>query len=63
MFADHNQLQEIENDYKQCAEEGANEYQIEESKKAVAQMDKIIGDSKRLAAVAKDFIDHYEKRI
>ena len=63
VFADHNQLQEIENYYKQCAEEGANEYQIEESKKAVAQMDKIIGDSKRLAAVAKDFIDHYEKRI
>ena len=63
VFADHKQLQEIENYYKQCAEEGANEYQIEESKRAVTQMDKIIGDSKRLAAVAKDFIDHYEKRI
>ncbi|WP_315517423.1 type I restriction endonuclease subunit R [Hoylesella shahii] len=63
VFADHKQLQEIENYYKQCAEEGANEYQIEESKRAVTQMDKIIGDSKRLATVAKDFIDHYEKRI
>ena len=63
VFADHKQLQEIENYYKQCAEGGANEYQIEESKRAVTQMDKIIGDSKRLAAVAKDFIDHYEKRI
>ena len=63
VFADHRQLQEIENYYKQCAEEGANEYQIEESKKAVTQMDKIIGDPKRLAAVASDFLEHYEKRI
>ena len=63
VFADHKQLQEIENYYKKCAEEGANEYQIEESKKAVTQMDKIIGDPNRLATVAKDFINHYEKRI
>ena len=63
VFTDHRQLQEIENYYKQCAEEGANEYQIEESKKAVTQMDKIIGDPKRLAAVAKDLVEHYEKRI
>ena len=63
VFADHKQLQEIENYYKQCAEEGTNEYQIEESKKAVTQMNQIIGDPKRLAAVAKDFVEHYEKRI
>jgi type I restriction enzyme R subunit len=42
---------------------GANEYQIEESKKAVTQMDKILGDPQRLAVVAKDFVEHYEKRI
>ena len=63
VFADHKQLQEIENYYKQCAEEGTNEYQIEESKKAVTQMNQIIGDPKRLAAVARDFVEHYEKRI
>ena len=63
VFADHRQLQEIEEYYKRCAEEGTNEYQIEESKKAVTQMDKILGDPKRLAAVAKDFVEHYEKRI
>ena len=63
VFADNQQLQEIENYYNQCAEEGANEYQIEESKKAVAQMNKILGDPQRLAAVAKDFVAHYEKRI
>ncbi|MBQ4441022.1 MAG: type I restriction endonuclease subunit R [Bacteroidales bacterium] len=63
VFADNQQLQEIENYYNKCAEEGANEYQIEESKKAVAQMNKILGDPHRLAAVAKDFVAHYEKRI
>ena len=63
VFADNQQLQEIENYYNKCAEEGANEYQIEESKKAVAQMNKILGDPQRLAAVAKDFVAHYEKRI
>ena len=63
VFADHMQLEEIENYYKKCEEEGANEYQIEESKKAVTQMNKILGDPQRLAAVAKDFVEHYEKRI
>ena len=63
VFADGRQLQEIEAYYQKCALEGTNEYQIEESKKAVTQMDKILGDPKRLAAVAKDFVEHYEKRI
>ena len=63
VFADHRKLQEIEDYYKQCAEEGANEYQIEESKKAVTQINKILGDPDRLAVVAKDFVEHYEKRI
>ena len=63
VFADHRQLLEIENYYRQCAEEGANEYQIEESKKAVTQMDKIIGDPRRLATVANDFVEHFERRI
>jgi len=63
VFADHEQLEAIEAYYKQCAEQGANEYQIEESKKAVTQMNKILGDPKRLAAVAHDFVTHYEKRV
>ena len=63
VFADHEQLEAIEAYYKQCAEQGANEYQIEESKKAVTQMNKILGDPKRLAAVAHDFVAHYEKRV
>ncbi len=56
-------LKEIEEYYAKCAEEGANEYQIEESKKAVAQMEVILGDPKRLKLLATDFVEHYEKRI
>lgn len=63
VFADHEQLEAIEAYYKKCAEQGANEYQIEESKKAVTQMNKILGDPKRLAVVAHDFVAHYEKRV
>lgn len=63
VLLDNAKLQDIELYYSQCAEEGANEYQIEESKKAVAQMERILGDSDRLQAVAEDFVAHYEGRI
>ena len=56
-------VQEIEDYYDQCAEEGSNEHLIEESKKAVAKLDVIIGDPDRLRAVAEDFINHYETRV
>lgn len=63
VLLDHAKLKEIEAYYKQCAEEGANEYQIEESKKAVTKMERILGDADRLQAVAEDFIAHYENRV
>lgn len=56
-------LKEIEEYYKKCAEEGTNDYQVEESKKAVTQMEVILGDPKRLKLLAEDFVEHYEKRI
>jgi type I restriction enzyme R subunit len=56
-------LREIEAYYAKCAVEGTNEYQIEESKKAVTKLDVILGDSKRLKLVANDFVEHYETRI
>ena len=56
-------LKEIEEYYDKCADEGASEYQIEESKRAVSKMEMIIGDPERLKAVAKDIVAHYEKRI
>ena len=60
---DQDKVQEIEDYYNKCEAEGSNEYQIEESKKAVANLEVIIGDPDRLEAVAKDFIDHYETRV
>ena len=63
VLLDNAKLQEIEKYYQQCAEEGTNEYQIEESKRAVTQMERILGDPDRLQIVAEDFIAHYEARI
>ena len=56
-------LREIEEYYARCEVEGANEHQIQESQKAVAHLDVIIGNPDRLRAVATDFIDHYEIRV
>lgn len=56
-------LKEIEDYYDRCAAEGANEHQIEESQKAVAHLDIILGDPQRLRTVAEDFVEHYESRV
>lgn len=56
-------VREIEEYYAKCEQEGANEYQIEESQKAVAHLDIILGDPQRLRTVAEDFINHYETRV
>ena len=63
VLLNNHKLEEIEAYYAQCAAEGSNENQIEESKKAMAQMNAIIGDPKRLQAIAEDFVKHYENRI
>jgi type I restriction enzyme R subunit len=63
VLLNNHKLEEIEAYYNQCAEEGSNENQIEESKKAMAQMNAIIGDPKRLKTVAEDFVTHYENRV
>ena len=60
---DQEKVKQIEEYYAQCEREGANEHQIEESQKAVANLDIIIGDPDRLRAVAQDFINHYETRV
>ncbi len=60
----HNsELEKIEKYYEEAAEEGANEYQIEESKKATATMNSILGDPDRLQKLAEDFVKHYDKRV
>lgn len=63
VLLNNSELQKIEDYYDRCAEEGASDYQIEESKKASAKMDAILGDPDRLKVLADDFVKHYEKRI
>ena len=63
VLLDNSKLKEIEAYYQRCADEGASDYQIEESKKASAQMNAILGDPDRIQAVAADFVAHYEKRV
>ncbi len=60
---DNRKLEEIEKYYQDCAEAGANEHQIEESKKATANMGSILSDPDRISALANDFVRHYENRV
>lgn len=60
---DSDKLMEIENYYKDCLENGANEYQVEESKKQSVNIRSIIGNKEILRKVAENFIEHYENRV
>lgn len=60
---DESRLQKIEDYYIIAEKQGANEYQIEQSKKTVATLQVILSDPDRLRAVADDFVRHYEKRV
>ncbi len=57
------ELEKIERYYDEAAEQGANEYQIEQSKEETAKMNAILGDPKRLKSIAEDFVTHYDKRV
>ena len=59
----NSKLSDIEAYYKECADAGSNELQIDESKKASANMNAILGDPERISVIARDFVEHYEKRI
>jgi len=63
VILENQKLQEIEDYYNQCADDGTSEYQIEDSKKAMANMGEILGDPERLQTLAADFVHHYESRI
>jgi type I restriction enzyme R subunit len=63
VLLDNSKLHEIEKYYDECAQLGTNEHQIDESKKAMANMSAILGDPDRIKAIAKDFVEHYEKRV
>lgn len=63
VLLDNSKLKEIEDYYNQCSEDGASDYAVEESKKATAQMNTILGDPDRIKALAADFVKHYERRV
>ncbi|CDS92111.1 Type I site-specific deoxyribonuclease, HsdR family [Sphingobacterium sp. PM2-P1-29] len=60
---DYNKVQEIETYYENVMREGASEYHVEASQKAIANMEVVLGDSDRIKAIASDFVAHYENRI
>lgn len=60
---DNKKMSEIEDYYKECLANGANEYQVEESKKKSISIKSIIGDKDILTEVAKNFVEHYENRV
>ena len=63
VILNNSELEKIEKYYEAAAEAGANEYQIEESKKQSANMNAILGDPDVLKKIAVDFVNHYENRI
>ena len=56
-------MADIEAYYQECLKNGANEYQVEESKKQTVSIKSIIGDPDILQTVAENFIQHYETRV
>ena len=63
VILDNSKLEAIEKYYDECAGRGASDYAIEDSKKTMAHMGAILGDPKRIEALAADFVEHYEKRV
>ncbi|MUK42535.1 HsdR family type I site-specific deoxyribonuclease [Aliivibrio fischeri] len=63
VILDNSKLEDIEKYYQDCLDSGANEHQVDESKKASANMNAILGDPDRIEALAKDFVQHYEQRV
>lgn len=63
VLPDAHKVRQIEDYYKQCELEGSSPEQIEASKRAVTQMERILGDTGRLRMVAEDLIQHYEGRV
>ena len=52
VILDNSKLKEIEENYQQCENDGASDYQIDDSKKAMASMGAILGDPDRIQALA-----------
>ena len=54
------QAREIQQYYDKCTEDGSNPEQVEESKKAMSEMRRVLGHPDRLKRLAVDIVTHYE---
>ncbi|MEI6866589.1 HsdR family type I site-specific deoxyribonuclease [Flavicella sp.] len=63
VILNNSELAKIEAYYNEAASEGANDYQVEESKKQSANMNAVLGDPDILKKIANDFVTHYENRV
>ena len=59
VLLDNEKVQQIENYYKQCADDGATFKDVEASKTAMSSMEVILGEPSRLERLAADIHDHY----
>ena len=59
VLLDNKKVKEIEEYYKQCADDGATEEDIIASKRAMSSMEVILGEPSRLERLAIDIHDHY----
>ncbi len=59
VLLDKNKAKEIEEYYKNCADDGATYEDIEASKKAMSSMEVILGEPSRLERLAVDIHDHF----
>ena len=56
---DTEKVRQIDAYYQQCAEGGATEEDVAQSKRAMSEMEVILGDDERLERLAADIIEHY----
>ena len=54
------QLALINKYYNKCTTDGANEEQVEESKRAMSKLSAVLGHKDVVAKIAKDMVEHYE---
>ena len=54
------QARDIQKYYDKCTEDGSNPEQVEESKKAMSEMRRVLGHPDRLKRLAVDIVTHYE---
>ena len=59
VLLDKNKINDIENYYRICADDGATAEDIAASKRAMSSMEVILGEPSRLDRLAKDIHDHY----